>query len=675
MLSLIQNLFKVMAFLKSILQYFKRIHMNTIIDTRLNSPVADGVFNYLNMKTSGALLVTGDWGCGKTYFFKNHLFGKIQETTSFIPIMVSLFGIKELRELPERVLYAYLDKVGKNISSFGKLTQFAKNIADALPIVNNYVDINKLLGTGDGLYRIIPNNVLICFDDIERAIDIIDINEILGVINELVENRDYKVIVVANEDFIKEKECHDNNKQLVFKEKVIEKTLTYIPNIVSVFKEIVLTYDNIDFVEFLCSEDILQSINPQNKSLSKYPKLKKYLSNIRILKFAIEHFYVIYTLYHENGKSHKDDSIVKMKLKNYWIFILAITIEYKINNLSFEDNRTLATYHNIANMDIDFGYENEIDFEESEEEQDKHERAKQNEQYANMFYKKFFLRISEEPIFHQSLYDFITAGIKVDYSILDENMNQKINFKDNKINPAHELLNKFMNGYWKFKNDDIDKNLTSLLEYTENSKFEDYISYINATVYLFSLKELIGLTDEILEHKIKSGIDIFTERTEVNYIVKTNVEMAASYLSTNLKWVLDYIIQCIDNKMELDLKKEKVLLEEKFKFDLEEFTKEFLPKEQFSTPAYLNIPILKDFDLESVKTKVQHLEPNDAMCLQTFINERYIKMPIADIKEEIIFLEAIKEGLETIDLTEKKLTNIIIRDHLQPILDKALQRM
>ena len=63
------------------------------------------------------------------------------------------------------------------------------------------------------------------------------------------------------------------------------------------------------------------------------------------------------------------------------------------------------------------------------------------------------------------------------------------------------------------------------------------------------------------------------------------------------------------------------------------------------------------------------------MCLRTFINERYIKMPVADIKEEIIFLEAIKEGLETIDFTEKKLTNIIIRDHLQPILNKALQRM
>lgn len=46
-----------------------------------------------------------------------------------------------------------------------------------------------------------------------------------------------------------------------------------------------------------------------------------------------------------------------------------------------------------------------------------------------------------------------------------------------------------MNGYWMFKNDEINENLTSLLGYAENSKFEDYISYINATVYLFSLKE------------------------------------------------------------------------------------------------------------------------------------------------------------------------------------------
>lgn len=589
--------------------------------------------------------------------------------------MVSLFGIKELRELPERVLYAYLDKVGKNVTSLGKLTQFAKNIADALPLVNNYIDINKVLGSGNGLYRIIPNEVLICFDDIERAIEVIDINEILGIINELVENRGYKVIVVANENFIKEKESINDEKQLVFKEKVIEKTLAYIPDIIAIFKEIISSYDNSDFINFMCDENIIKSVNPQDKSLSKFPKLKKQLSNIRTLKFAIEHFYVIFLMYEENGKSYKDDSIVKMKLRNYWAFILAIAIEYKINNLSFEDNRTLATYQNVANLEIDFGDKNEIGFNDSEEEQDTHEKVRQDERYANMFYKKFFLRISEEPIFHQTLYDFITAGAKVEYSVLDEYMNQKINVKDNKINPAYELLNKFMNGYWKFRNDEIDTNLTSLLESAENSKFEDYISYINATVYLFSLKDLICLTDEILKQKIKSGIDRFTERTEVNYIVKTNVEMAASYLSTNLKWVLDYIIQSIDNKMELDLKKEKTLLEEKFQIDLEDFTKEFLPDEQFSTPAYLSIPILKDFDLESVKTKVQHLEPNDAMCLRTFINERYIKMPAGEINEEIIFLKAIKEGLETIDLTEKNLTNIIIRDHLHPILDKALQKM
>lgn len=34
--------------------------MDARIDKRLNSSIADGIFNYLKMKTSGALLVTGD---------------------------------------------------------------------------------------------------------------------------------------------------------------------------------------------------------------------------------------------------------------------------------------------------------------------------------------------------------------------------------------------------------------------------------------------------------------------------------------------------------------------------------------------------------------------------------------------------------------------------------------
>ena len=66
------------------------------------NPVEDGVLNYLSMEVSGALLVTGDWGCGKTYHFKNYLFPEIRKMHR-VPVMVSLFGLKDVKELPEKI--------------------------------------------------------------------------------------------------------------------------------------------------------------------------------------------------------------------------------------------------------------------------------------------------------------------------------------------------------------------------------------------------------------------------------------------------------------------------------------------------------------------------------------------------------------------------------------------
>lgn len=669
-----------MKILKYVLDLFRFTHMEAVVNNKTEHPIKDGILNYLKMKTSGALLVTGDWGCGKTYFFKNYLFEEIKSSTSFTPIMVSLFGIKELKELPERALYAYLDKVGNNITSLGKLTQFAKKITDALPFVNNYVDVNKLLGSGDGLYWIIPKEVLICFDDIERAIEVIDINEMLGVINELVENKGYKVIVVANESFITEKEKNkDKNegKQLIFKEKVIEKTLVYVPNIVTVFKEIALSYKNSDFFDFMSDVGVIQSINPTDESLTNFPKLRKQLSNIRTLKFAIDHFHNVFLLYSTNGKSHKEDSIIKRKLKNYWNFILAVSVEYKLNNISFEDSRTLATYQNVVNIELDLGDKDEVSFDELEDEeedkQDKQEKAKQDEQYANLFFKKFFIRISEEPIFHKALYDFVTAGIKVDYTKLDENMNLKINIKENKINPAHELLNQFMHGYWRFDNIQATENLKALLEYVKDAKLENYNSYINATVFLYSLKELLDIEDDVLKQKIKEGIDKFTKDVVVSHFVKIETQMAGSHLSENTKWISDYIIELIDSKINFETKIEEEKLEAKFHNNLEDFLKEFLVPEKYSTPKYFNTPILDKFNLEKVKMRVQNLSPNDAMCLRKFVEERYIKRPVEQIKEEKVFLEAINKGLAKIDFSKKSMTNIIVRDNLNPMLDKALR--
>ena len=53
------------------------------------------------------------------------------------------------------------------------------------------------------------------------------------------------------------------------------------------------------------------------------------------------------------------------KLNNYWAFILAISIEYKLNNISYEDDKTLSKYVHNALAKFDFDENNEkISFED-----------------------------------------------------------------------------------------------------------------------------------------------------------------------------------------------------------------------------------------------------------------------------------------------------------------------
>lgn len=217
-----------------------------------------GISNYIKMNNSGALLIIGNWGYGKTFFIKNTVIPSVKGSLGKNIIMVSLFGITDLSEIPERILYAYWDEFGKENAGLdlGKVAKVVSKLTDSIPKLKEYVDINKLVGKGQGIYKLIPNDIIICLDDLERVVETIDINNVLGVINELVENLGYKVIVISNEGFIK-------GERLVFKEKVVEKTLVFIPDTIKVFYAIVNSYGNEVFENYMCSEAV-KLISPDN---------------------------------------------------------------------------------------------------------------------------------------------------------------------------------------------------------------------------------------------------------------------------------------------------------------------------------------------------------------------------------------------------------------------------
>ena len=635
-------------------------------------PIIEGISNYLEMKTTGALMITGHWGCGKTYFIKNEVIPYTQKVLGKNLIMVSLFGINDLSEIPERVLYAYWDAYGKDKTGFnlGRVADVIAKMADSIPKLKEYVDIDKMLGRGQGIYKLIPNDVIICLDDLERVVDSIDINNVLGVINELVENLEYKVIVIANEGFIK-------NNELIFKEKVVEKTLVFIPNIINIYQGIVLSYNDEQFTSYML-EIAVKLIDSKNALYIKSESYRKHVSNIRILKFAIEHFYCVFS-YYEKHTDITSKNIIS-KLNNYWTFILAISIEYKLNNISYEDDKTLSKYvHNaLAKFDFDeseedISFEDEIENTISKEEQEQKENIDSN--FQKIFYKRYFITQDELPIFHPQLYAFITGAITPDFEKLDSEMDNTLTQFVRSTSPAHELLSSFMNGIWGFSNEEVEAKLNDLFVFVTEGQFDDYVSYLNASLYLLNYNELFSKTTEEIITGIQNGIKIYSDKIEITYFVKSNLRMVESHISPSVKIIYDYIDTLISQKEEQQDKKEQELVERNFIENIKSVVEDCMCIPYGTTPKYVNYPILKYIRKKTIIDKINNAEPIDIYWLFTLLQERYEKGFPEIAKEEIPFLLSLKDAIDQLDIDSPKLSNVLIKSHLLPKIDNILGRL
>ena len=635
-------------------------------------PIIEGISNYLEMKTTGALMITGHWGCGKTYFIKNEVIPYTQKILGKKLIMVSLFGINDLSEIPERVLYAYLDAYGKDKTGFnlGRVADVIAKMADSIPKLKEYVDIDKLLGRGQGIYKLIPNDVIICLDDLERVVDSIDINNVLGVINELVENLEYKVIVIANEGFIK-------NNELIFKEKVVEKTLVFIPDIIKIYQGIVLSYKDERFTSYML-EIAVKLIDSKNALYIKSESYRKHVSNIRILKFAIEHFYCIFSYYNKHTDITSENIV--SKLNNYWAFILAISIEYKLNNISYEDDKTLSKYiHNaLANFDFDeseedISFEDEIENTISKEEQEQKENIDSN--FQKIFYKRYFITQDELPIFHPQLYAFITGAITPDFEKLDSEMDKTLTQFVRSTSPAHELLSSFMNGIWGFSNEEAEAKLNDLFVFVTEGQFDDYVSYLNASLYLLNYNELFSKTTEEIITGIQNGIKIYSDKIEITYFVKSNLRMVESHISPSVKIIYDYIDTLISQKEEQQDKKEQELVERNFIENIKSVVEDCMCIPYGTIPKYVNYPILKYIRKKTIIDKINNAEPIDIYWLFTLLQERYEKGLPEIAKEEIPFLLSLKYAIDQLDIDSPKLSNVLIKSHLLPKIDNILGRL
>ena len=184
------------------------------------------ILNYLKNDITGrAIMLTGEWGSGKSYYVKNTLkpFLEDKDNGKHKCVIVSLYGLSDTSEI-SKALYMELRTIKKAPSSETASTAKAVGKIVGKTIFNGLVskigfDIGGI--SDDDLQEVYESvdltDKLIVLEDIERTQ--IDIIELLGYINNMCENDGVKVLLVTNESELLHFHIEEKKKQEYGKEK------------------------------------------------------------------------------------------------------------------------------------------------------------------------------------------------------------------------------------------------------------------------------------------------------------------------------------------------------------------------------------------------------------------------------------------------------------------------
>lgn len=260
--------------------------------------------NYLKDQINNlALLINGYWGCGKTYFIQNNLLNHLIDI-DYKPIYVSLFDIHSLDELSKKIFLELTLSSNKKMPKSLTITNL-KNIANLgtnvlFDIVTKKSGIDLSKSFKNGLNNLVkskfPDKIVFIFDDLERCN--LELKEILGYINTLIEHNNFNIIIICNELKITDKPVYQN-----YKEKLIQDTIEFTPDLDTVFKNILnslnrkvqkydKSYFNIEYILSLFSKHNYFNIRTFKYIISKLLFLESYLSpyqnNFSFLTFLSE---------------------------------------------------------------------------------------------------------------------------------------------------------------------------------------------------------------------------------------------------------------------------------------------------------------------------------------------------------------------------------------------------
>ncbi|MCT4581076.1 MAG: KAP family NTPase [Flavobacteriales bacterium] len=557
-----------------------------------NIQITEIIKEYLDCKTDYSILINGKHGIGKTYFYKEILSPEIQNinlpqnaAVNYKPIYISLFGQSTIESINDSIfleIYPILKNKKLKIG-FGLGKLFIKNI-----IKLNDTDLNDISTNAKAEVQNLEE-LVICFDDLDRMDEALSQKSFFGYVNTLVENYGIKVIIITSEEHIE--------LASLFKDKVIGINLQYTPNYNQVLNNIIndIYKDEKEYLKFL---DINSSL------ILNYLKLNNY--NLRSLKFALEKYRNIYSSLVINLANEK----LNDKTKNHIIlsilkFTLEISFDYKIGNINitnFDVIKNLYTdsYTNLSSNKI-------IDL-------------KEKEKFEFIFWKKY--KLKEKSNFYNSIFNYVSGQSHLDILKVINEIKLELNIY-NGIIDKNEIL--FIELSYplclSLSDQDYKNNLNELLEtaYKGDIKLNRYPELL---LLVLRFDNLLELDLNSLLSKLKNGAKKSSKKSTYNNSFNRSKKIRNNFLDTDFTLYNELFTYCKKLNDEIFDSGNDYQLKQLFNY-LKDDVYNFRNQLDESYKNYKDTPFWQNFNLDEIYKVIMNYDRNNIVHLIHYFKNRY----------------------------------------------------
>jgi hypothetical protein len=648
----------------------KEVFMEDLVESILDYVRAD--------YTDYAIMINGEWGSGKTYFWNHKIKNKIDSMQingkRYTTIYMSLYGISNLEEISKKIFIETTQLMDKNLKKYmasnsqTTIPEYAKtglDMANFFGVTQNgdKIDYKEFFSTDDKI---------LCFDDLERAnVDVIDI---LGYINNFVEHDHIKTIIICNEKELSTKlkssnlemktfiatylldkenkltektdepmvERIQNTIEYVFdkandyeriKEKLIGETFEYNPEFTYIINGLLMRYERYpDLIRFL----------RENSYLITSTFEKSGTRNLRILKHSLTDFKKIFDMVNKNYPN-TNNRILQTML----IFTIAISFEIKAGKI------TKDKFKNIMNNE-----EYKAILVSSRVFMDNRQF------YIKEFDNTYYYNFKAEYRFFKFIELYVRTRI-FDMKVFKENMEIIINTVDTDKLPGYKRL--LTEEYWKINDDQFEGVISQVLDNVKNGEIQPIeIVKIFAYFSYFIEKGLIDYDIQTIESVFTNGMNIASIKSEYCENAEEEIEQITTENQSEEMENILARFRVINEQLKDKMYKEKA--DEIFKcipMKMEVFYDKF-------DKECSNVPIFKYYDPFQMFQRISCASNEDIVSIREMLAKRAIEHK-DEIEPEMKNIAKLKQIMDNYIDGKKPTIKVVMIEEFSKELDKILK--